>query len=302
MAKYGIIKAGVVTNIINYDGVGPYVLQTGGTLVSLGSTKAGVGWTYSSGVFTPPTAVVIPPPLPVVKPSSPGRLLKIQRFTSSGTYVPTAGAKTLIIEAVGAGGGGQGVVTGSTTTDFLSSGAGAGGYIKLLLDISSDNVGKGLWTVTLGAGGAGNVGTATAGGQTSLYLKKVDGVTDPITLLTGGQPGIAVALPTTTNFIRQVGGQGGTAAGLQYAYATVLVSRQGEYGGDAVCLNRTLISGNGGSAVFGKGTQGPPNNVPGATIDLFGCGGNGVSRTAGASSAVGAGVGGSALMIIWEYA
>ena len=71
---------------------------------------------------------------------SPGALLNIQAFVSSGTYTPTAGTTYAVVVCVGAGGGGAGStmignlivnnggVGGTTTFGTLSASGGNGGY------------------------------------------------------------------------------------------------------------------------------------------------------------------------------
>lgn len=49
---YAIVKDGVVINAIEYDGVSPYVLESGEKLVPLDG-EAWIGWEYRNGVFTP---------------------------------------------------------------------------------------------------------------------------------------------------------------------------------------------------------------------------------------------------------
>jgi hypothetical protein len=63
--KYADVLAGVVTNIVLWDGVTAYTPPDGGTLVLCsGNPAAQAGGTYVGGVFTAPAA----PPTPV--PSS----------------------------------------------------------------------------------------------------------------------------------------------------------------------------------------------------------------------------------------
>ena len=58
---------------------------------------------------------------------TPGRLLGVRVFTASGTYTPTAGTKSVIVEAQGGGGGGGGIgsAAGGATA---GNGGGGGGY------------------------------------------------------------------------------------------------------------------------------------------------------------------------------
>jgi hypothetical protein len=89
--------------------------------------------------------------------------LDAQTFTSSTTYTVVAGAKLIIVELIGSGGGGRG---GSRNTGVTQSGggqAGSGGpYLRKIL--AASELGATV-TVTIGAGGAGGAGrTGSTGG------------------------------------------------------------------------------------------------------------------------------------------
>ncbi|HHH0935236.1 TPA: hypothetical protein ACPZPX_003847, partial [Yersinia enterocolitica] len=88
-----------------------------------------------------------------------GRLIGPPKiFTSSGTYTPTAGTTSVIVEAQGAGGGGG--YARATSTGYMSAGAGggAGGYGKSRLTSGFSGV-----VITIGSGGSQGV----SGGDTS---------------------------------------------------------------------------------------------------------------------------------------
>ena len=91
-----------------------------------------------------------------------GRLLNVQTFTSSGTYTPTKGTKTIIVEAQGGGGAGGGSSATTSGNVSLGSGGAEGCYGKLLF------TGLGAsYSVTIGTGGKGVVGGNGGGGTTS---------------------------------------------------------------------------------------------------------------------------------------
>ena len=96
------------------------------------------------------------------EPSTSAGATNIQTFTSSGTYNPTAGTKTITVYCI-AGGGGSSYVEGNTDSeggDFYDRSAGGGGggacvgYYNLTGTFSA--------TVTIGNGGTG--GTYYSGG------------------------------------------------------------------------------------------------------------------------------------------
>jgi hypothetical protein len=94
-------------------------------------------------------------------------VVKVQTFTSSGTYTPSTGLQYVIIECVGGGAGGGGAGFNGAGGIVTSSGGGSGGYSKALA--SAATIG-GSQVVTIGNAGAGNIATfdGANGGNTSL--------------------------------------------------------------------------------------------------------------------------------------
>jgi hypothetical protein len=79
----------------------------------------------------------------------PGRLINVQVFSSSGTYTPTKGTKTIVAEIQGGGGGGGGVGTRpSSGTMSIGASGGAGGYGKFMIGSLAAS-----YVVTVGKGG-----------------------------------------------------------------------------------------------------------------------------------------------------
>lgn len=84
-------------------------------------------------------------------------------FTSSTTYVPTAGTAYAIVECIGGGGGGGGIAGGAYAG---TGGGGSGGYSRRLLSAAQIGASQ---PITIGAGGAGGIGNSTlstSGGDT----------------------------------------------------------------------------------------------------------------------------------------
>lgn len=79
-----------------------------------------------------------------------GRLINVRVFTSSGTYTPTDGTKSIIVEVQGGGGGGGNTKAASSTNYTLASSGGAGGYAKSRITPVAAS-----YTVTVGSGGQG---------------------------------------------------------------------------------------------------------------------------------------------------
>lgn len=55
MTTYAIVQNGVVQNVMEWDGISPWVPPAGSTIVAIPEgTYTGPGATYSNGVFGPP--------------------------------------------------------------------------------------------------------------------------------------------------------------------------------------------------------------------------------------------------------
>lgn len=124
---------------------------------------------------------------------TPGRLLSVQVFTSTGSYTPTLGTKKIIVEAIAGGGGSNSCSVASGQTGGTSAGY-YGQYNKSQFQIST------LATpisVTVGAGGGANA----AGGSTSFgsYMSLAGGKVADGTVAASG-PGIAGNAYTRTGY------------------------------------------------------------------------------------------------------
>src|SRR6266516_2600538 len=86
----------------------------------------------------------------------------IQKFTSNGTYTPTAGMKFCIVEAVGGGGGGGGCASAAVNIGAGGGGGGAGGYSLVRLTAAQVGVSQ---TVTMGTAGSAGTSGNNAGGN-----------------------------------------------------------------------------------------------------------------------------------------
>ena len=92
-------------------------------------------------------------------------LPRVQVFTASGTYTPSANLVGAIVECVGGGGGGGGS-PGAARQWHTAGGGGSGGYSRKYL--TSTQIGASQ-TVTIGTAGGGGAGAAngSAGNATS---------------------------------------------------------------------------------------------------------------------------------------
>jgi hypothetical protein len=216
-----------------------------------------------------------------------GRLTGRRFITASGTYTPTSGTKSVIVECLGGGGGGGGCAANPASQASGGQGGGAGAY------------GVGYFTtgfsgVTLTIGTAGTAGTAGvndggAGGITSFgSLLSVSGGL-------GGKSGQTLGLvaigQTATNNISTITGAN-------------LYSVPGDDGWSGI-LAKTVspgnISGKGASSRYGKGGSSVSTQGDGLAASGRGAGGSGgISYASGAAQAGGAGTAG--IIVVWEYA
>lgn len=239
-------------------------------------TPSGTGVSVPAGL----TAVINGDGVNITQDSNllgvPGRLLNVKRFTSSGTYTPTIGTNTILVEIQGGGGGGGSAAATSTSTRTLTSSGGAGGYAQSLISNPSAS-----YAVTIGAGGASD----TAGGATSFAGMVAN----------GGLAGALVsgALSSTANAVA-LGAIGGVATGGNEINST---GGNGQY---AVIISGSAASGNGGDSKFGKGGRGSGASQAAGGNGELGSGGGGANAAAVTTTYLG-GNGGSGIVIIMEY-
>lgn len=208
-----------------------------------------------------------------------GVLINVQRFTSSGTYTPTAGTNSVIVEIQGGGGAGGGAPSTSTGQFSAGLGGGAGGYIKHRMTSGFSGA-----TVTVGSGGVGASGAVGGNGGSSSF----SGVTAG-----GGTGGGVIAAGT-------VGNAGATAGGTAAGGSILNVS--GNPGGFTSFSqpNNIGIPSNGATSVLGSGGGGTFSATGGAAAG-FGGGGGGNLNTA-SQAAMAGGAGSPGIVIVWEYA
>jgi hypothetical protein len=210
---------------------------------------------------------------------------KIQRFTASGTYTPTAGMMYCVIEAVGGGGGGGGAAGGSAT-GYTGSGGGSGSYSKRIA--TSVQIGASQ-TVTIGSGGAGGVGNASGSAGTG---SSVGGLCTTNGGL-GGAAGNGGVVPAA--------GAGGAAGAGDVAFA----GNPGQVGGYNSVNAGNIFGAGGGSSMLGPGAVGigcaGTNIANGQAAPANSGGGGGGAASNNSASTPTGGAGGTGLVIITEY-
>ncbi|WP_082190590.1 hypothetical protein [Bradyrhizobium pachyrhizi] len=213
------------------------------------------------------------------------RTVKVQKFTASGTYTPSAGMIYCVIECMGGGGAGGGSASNSS---FLVSGGGggAGSYARKIATAADIGASK---TVTIGAGGTGATGnTGGNGGDTSvgsLCIGKGG---------TGGNFGSSAAFGS--------GGAGGVAG----TGDVTLPGASGGYGAYQSGTNAGFVvpSGMGGVSQFGGGgvqtVAVSTSFSAGVASGGFGGGGSGGMSSFSSTSTAG-GAGAPGIVVVTEF-
>ncbi|EGO4179424.1 TPA: hypothetical protein OPJ27_004563 [Escherichia coli] len=213
-----------------------------------------------------------------------GRLINIQKFTSSGVYTPTPGTKSIKVKAVGGGGAGGGAVATSTGVS-AGGGGGSGAYAEGYYTSGFSGL-----TVTIGAAGASASGAVGGNGGTTSFGAL-------ISCPGGGGGQIATASNTTIVYSSQ-GAPGGTPTG-----SGLIVSGKGQPGQNGVAIGTEGIGigGIGSPSPFGGGGTQSVNGDNGASATSYGSGGGGTCN-APSQSAHSGGAGAPGVVIVEEYA
>lgn len=214
-----------------------------------------------------------------------GRLINTQTFTASGTYTPTAGTNSIVVEVQGAGGGAGGIGGAGSSTVAIGNGGAAGGYAKSRLTTGF----AGGVSITVGTGGVGgNLAptNGTAGGLSSFGSTIV---------ANGGDGGLGQNQATPPYSI--TGSLGGLSTGGN------IVNIRGGASSNGTALSTTSVSpGIGGASPLGMATL-SRGDINGATPYIaYGYGSGGGGSYAFNRSGFTGGSGANGLVTIWEYA
>lgn len=223
-----------------------------------------------------------------------GRLLNVVSVTSSGTYTKNASSNYVLVHVLGGGGGSGSAVGGASTTSFGGSGAGGGYSFKKILTSAL----AASETVTIGAGG-----TAAASGSA---VKGGDGGTTSFGAwcsATGGKGGCGIdSAGNSADAYIPLGGIGssgdinlrggpGVAYQASQSQSQVFTSNGGKGAGP--------YGGPGAVSQSRRGNQ-ASNAQAGAANTGEGAAGGNTLYNNGASTVAGA-VGGSGIVIVFEY-
>jgi hypothetical protein len=212
--------------------------------------------------------------------------VKRQKFTSAGTYTPSAGMLFYLAEAVGGGGGSGGVAATASGNSCGSGGGGGAGYSRHLGTAAEIGASKAVAIGAAGTAGASGLNPGGAGGNTTLG--------STIVVANGGAGGAGGATGASA-----AGGVGGTAG------TGNILALAGDPGQGGVGLGNVAsypVGGRGGSTFLGFGGQAIVNNFN--QIGNAGTGhGSGASGTcSGGTGGANTGVAGQAgVLIITEF-
>lgn len=214
-----------------------------------------------------------------------GALLNVQRFSANGTYTPTPGTTSVIVEALGGGAGGGGAAATGAGQMSVGGGGGAGAYACGRFTSGFSGV-----AVTVGAAiPVGAAGSPGANGNTTSFGNLVVAPGG-----FGGNAGEAVNVPTITF--------GGNASLVPTGDNIAGGPGQGGFTGIAVSTT-SAAGGRGGATLYAAGSSGSANGNSGSGSATWpgGAGGGGGSNLPNMPARSG-GPGEPGLVIVYEYA
>ncbi len=222
---------------------------------------------------------------------TPGRLLNVQVFTGSGTYIPTAGTKRIKVRMVGAGGAGGGTPATSSSQIAAAFGGNSGSYAESkIIDISALT----SVSVTVGSAGVGVAGSPGGSGGSSAFGSYLIAPGGPGG--NSGPPGAGLSI-ASDNVI-------GTAS----SGSSLLFGDSGSIGTGPISISSDVSSqsnfksGKGGDSIFGGGGGGKVGGGTPRAASGFGAGGGGSAVGPSSNLIIAGGNGSAGLVIVEEFA
>ncbi|RWX41668.1 hypothetical protein EHH54_05835 [Rhizobium leguminosarum] len=212
-------------------------------------------------------------------------IVRVQKFTSSGTYTPDSKMLYCEIECIGAGGGGGGAISTTAGTVNGAGGGGAGARAVKLATKADIGASKAVTIGAAGTAGAAGNNAGGAGGDTSVGT---------LCVAKGGSPGSGAAAGAGAS-----AGLGGTAGS---SVGDIVAPGQNGVAGRNASIATVFFNagGAGGNSPYGAG--GPPTATGNGGIagNGNGAGGAGGSDINAGGNRAG-GVGTAGIVIIKEF-
>lgn len=213
-----------------------------------------------------------------------GRLINVQVFTASGTYTPTPGMGSVVVEVLGGGGAGGGGIQPFSGNVSLGAPGGAGSFGSGRFTAASVGVSQ---AVTVGAGGVPGFGASGGNGGTSSFGALLSA------------PGGVGGLMLNNQVPPSINGNGVPSSAPSGANIS---SGRGGTGNVAFAVNAsTGHGGEGGASRVGGGAAGNAINANGANAASPGSGGSGSATNNGGGGNYSGGAGAAGLVVVWEY-
>jgi hypothetical protein len=219
--------------------------------------------------------------------------IRVITATGAGTYTPTAGTNSIVIEMVGGGGGGGGVPAAGASNSSQGGGGGSGAYLRKRL--TANFSGAAYVVGTAGNGGAAGANNGAVGAATTF----TDTAGSPTVYTAGNGGGGFAGADSGVAIIFPAGGSAGSATNGDLN----VPGKQGAYGQRST--GGSGVSGAGADSKYGVGGAyrisfaGTPASAAGLAATGYGAGGGGAGNGNGVAAA--GGNGSSGLLIIWEY-
>lgn len=223
-----------------------------------------------------------------------GRLIAVRKITASGTYVPSPGVSSVVVDIMGGGASGAGTV--AALSGQAACGGGGGGGSHAIVYLTSGFAGG--VPVTIGAGGVSTLGQQGNAGGASSFGSIIScpggaGAAQGIGFSASAYvaPGLGALSPSVA-----------TGPGI-----TALVTAGGSAGTPGLIIsNSIVIAGAGANSPYGVGSNGPGSSAVGQSASGlpsqgFGAGGAGGYSTSGGNPGTG-GAGTPGVCFIYEYA
>jgi len=222
---------------------------------------------------------------------TPGRLLNVQIFTSTGTYTPTNGTKRIKVRMVGGGGAGGGTSVTSSSQIAAAFGGNSGSYAESkIIDISALT----SVSVTVGSAGIGVAGSTGGSGGSSAFGSYLIAPGGPGG--NGGPPGAGLSMASDN------------AAGSASSGSSLMFGDSGRVGAGPISISADVSSqsnfksGKGGDSIFGGGGGGKTGGGTPRAASGFGAGGGGSAVGPSSNLTIAGGNGSAGLVIVEEFA